>query len=96
MNYPKPVTFFFSETFLIQVEGEAALAARAAVLVHGHEDAGEALGQRALHARAGDFCVLLLPFNVVVIEDSHLDGLVLVPALLGACEVLLLLLALAT
>jgi len=89
---------FFSllkRALLLRVQGHAALAARTAVLVDGEEYTGTALG--ALHAGALDLGFFFFALDRVVVQNRHLDGLVLVLALLGAGEVLLLLLlALAT
>ena len=72
---------------LLEGVSQTALAAVLAVEVVGHEDAGAASLVGALTSQAGDLAVAV---DLVVLEDSELDLLLLVLDLLGGGVVLLL------
>merc|ERR1712053_24196 len=72
---------------LVEHIRQAALAAVLPVVVSSHEDSSSALLSRALTSQTVDLAVII---NLVVLEDSKLDLLVLVLDLLGGGVVLLL------
>ncbi|ORX81402.1 hypothetical protein K493DRAFT_94900 [Basidiobolus meristosporus CBS 931.73] len=73
--------------FLLEDIGETALAAVLTVMMPGHEDTSTALGGRTFASETGDLTVLV---DLVVLENSQLDLLVLVLDLLGGGVSLLL------
>ncbi|ORY07323.1 hypothetical protein K493DRAFT_106674 [Basidiobolus meristosporus CBS 931.73] len=74
-------------TFLLEDVGKAALATVLTVMMPSHEDTSTALGGRTLTSETGDLTVLV---DLVVLENSQLDLLVLVLDLLGGSVGLLL------